>query len=732
MTLSEKVAFIGLQPIPTHLIEEANPGVQRLCIPRLILRDGPVGVAYGAKGVTAFPSELNLAATFDPKLAASYGTWLGREAHGQGQMGIQGPGLNVSVFDNWGRGFENLGEDPVLTSVLGADLVGGIQSTGTFAMAKHLSVYTQETARPTVDAIVSPRAQEEIFLAPFRAAVRAGVSSIMCAMGEVDGVESCSDAAAIAEMHRTGFRGFVRTDAYASTNEVAAIKAGVDLFRPYDPAPIRAALNDKALPFAVLNRAVREVLTVMLRYGDVGHPFAPNAGRKVTTPGSVATSLGVAEESMVLLKDNGVLPLGPHPKGSIAVIGAAAASSPIVAGGGSSKVRDGALTSDLTGIEQLALPSAVSYTPANSAVGTTTLQFGTASADPSVPGFQRASLTLPPSMTGLVDFTYSSATSTRLAIDGSPLLQNSTTSARGAVTFEKAVGLGWGTHYVDLVWPDGRTAPTVTAQPVNPLIEQAVAAAKSASTVVMVVGERDSEGVDRSSLALPGYQDQLIEAVAAANPRTVVVVHSGGPVLMPWLDSVAAVLEAWYPGQVAGTALAAVLSGAVNPSGRLPVAFPTSDGAGPMIPSQPWPTPASTANLVGLGDLGVGSRWYAAHGVTPLFRFGFGLSYTTFSVDSVTANAAHGAINVRVRVSNTGPRIGRDVALVDVTYPGGSGEPANELKAFGSVTLKAHRSTTLTLAIPIASLDIWQGRMRHLSGTYTVSVDGHSTSILLG
>ena len=239
MTLQEKIAFLGLQPNPSERIEEENPGVPRLCVPPLVVRDGPVGVAAGAGGVTAFPSDLSLASTFSPQLAEQYGSDVGREAFAQGTMGIQGPGLDVSVYDNWGRSFENFGEDPTLTSVLGANVIEGIQQTGEFAMAKHLGAYIQESGRGDVDALVTPRADEEVYLAPFRAAVRAGASSVMCAIGSTNGVGDCANAATTAEMHQEGFDGFIRTDAGASTDEVASLESGVDLFRPYDPAPSR-------------------------------------------------------------------------------------------------------------------------------------------------------------------------------------------------------------------------------------------------------------------------------------------------------------------------------------------------------------------------------------------------------------------------------------------------------------------------------------------------------------
>lgn len=730
MTLQQKVAFLGLQPIPLLRIEEENPGVPSLCVPPLVLRDGPAGVAAGAQGITAFPSPLNLASTFDPSLAVRYGTDIGREARAQGTMGLQGPELNVSIYDNWGRSWENLGEDPTLTSVLGTSLVTGIQRTGAFAMAKHMGPYVQETGRSTVNDIVTARAAKEVYLAPFRAAVRAGVASIMCADGRMNGVESCSDAATISETHTEGFAGLIRTDAGASSDEVRALKSGVDLFRPFDPAPVEAALANGTLPVSVVDRAVRDVLTVMLRYDDVTNPIAADAARPVTTPGAVALSRTVAERSMVLLKNSGVLPLAAGQTGTIAVIGAAAAQAPIVTGGGSSHVLDTQPTTDLMGIDTLVPRQRVTYTPATSPG--VPLLAGPASPDPTVPGYQEAPLVLPPTTSGLVDFAYATRTPTRLSVDGSVLLQNVQLSSGLPITFERAVELAPGTHDVQLIWPTGVAAPTVTAQSVDGLIAQAAAAAQAARVAIVDVGEFDSEGVDRASLALPGYQDQLIEAVAAANPRTIVVVHSGGPVLMPWLGSVAAVVEAWYPGQVAGTALAAVLSGAVDPSGRLPVSFPTTDAAAPLIPSSAWPTPVATANLTSLGDLAVGSRWYAAHGIAPLFPFGFGLSYTTFSQGAISAQRVGGAIVVRVPVANTGPRDGRYVALADVTDPPGSGEPPHELRAFGVLPLLAHRAGTIALTIPVPSLEVYEGRWRLIPGTYTVTVGARSVAVTIG
>ena len=372
----------------------------------------------------------------------------------------------------------------------------------------------------------------------------------------------------------------------------------------------------------------------------------------------------------------------------------------------------------------------MTYTPAATTQGLTSLAPGLAVPDPSLPDFREASLALPPADSGLVDLSYATTNQTELLVDGTAVLKNVLTSSGSPVTFERSIELAPGAHAVTLVWPDGTTPPVVTAQPVDAIIQHAVSAARAASTAVVVVGELDGEGVDRASLALPGYEDQLIEAVAAANHRTIVVVHSGGPVLMPWLDAVAAVVEAWYPGEVAGAALEAVLSGTVDPSGRLPVAFPTSDATAPMIPvDAAWPRSPTTSDLTALGDLGVGSEWYVTHGVAPLFPFGYGLSYTTFSVGQLGALVAGDAIDVRVPVANTGPRAGRYVALADVTYPTGSGEPPSQLKGFGGVWIPSHRSAVLVLQIPLGSLDTWSGSWSLPTGTYTIAVGDRTVTV---
>ncbi|GIH14359.1 beta-glucosidase [Rugosimonospora africana] len=262
----------------------------------------------------------------------------------------------------------------------------------------------------------------------------------------------------------------------------------------------------------------------------------------------------------------------------------------------------------------------------------------------------------------------------------------------------------------------------------------AVQRAAAADVAVVVVSDQESEGSDRMSLALPGNQNQLVAAVAAANPHTVVVVDSGGPVLMPWLGAVPAVLEAWYPGEEAGNALAAVLFGDVNPSGKLPVTFPASDATGPLGSRAQFPGVDGTVSYT--EGLRVGYRWYGAQHVRPLFPFGYGLSYTSFRYGQLTVSPAadHHDVTVTVDVTNTGDRAGADVVQVYLSYPPAAGEPPNQLRAFRKVSLDPGQTRTVSLTLDRDAFTVWNSSAqawRTVAGTYPLSVGDSSADLPL-
>jgi beta-glucosidase len=263
----------------------------------------------------------------------------------------------------------------------------------------------------------------------------------------------------------------------------------------------------------------------------------------------------------------------------------------------------------------------------------------------------------------------------------------------------------------------------------------AAAAAKTADVAIVMVGNRDREGADRPNLSLPNNQDQLVAAVAAANPRTIVVLKTGGPVLMPWINQVPAVLEAWYPGEEDGNAVANVLFGKVNPSGKLPVTFPKTEGDTPAHTPEQWPGVDGVAKYS--EGLKVGYRWYDAENIEPLFAFGHGLSYTTFSFKNLNLPKQASAgqpLQVSVDVTNTGSRAGADVVQVYVAFPATAGEPPRQLKAFEKISLNPGETKHVTLPLDERAFSIWntpQNKWTGVAGAFTISVGDSSRNLPL-
>ena len=263
----------------------------------------------------------------------------------------------------------------------------------------------------------------------------------------------------------------------------------------------------------------------------------------------------------------------------------------------------------------------------------------------------------------------------------------------------------------------------------------AAAAADKADVAIVMVGNKDKEGSDRSSLSLSGNQNSLISAVAAANKHTIVVLKTGGPVLMPWLGSVPAVLEAWYPGEEDGNIVADLLFGKANPSGKLTMSFPRREGDTPANTSRQYPGVNGTVHYS--EALKVGYRWYDAQNVSPLFPFGFGLSYTSFSFANLgvpSAPAADGTVTVSVDVTNTGSRTGADVVQVYVAAPTSAGEPPRQLKGFAKVSLSPGQTKRVSITLQDRSFSVWStsaGAWTVVPGHYAVSVGDSSRNLPL-
>jgi beta-glucosidase len=275
-------------------------------------------------------------------------------------------------------------------------------------------------------------------------------------------------------------------------------------------------------------------------------------------------------------------------------------------------------------------------------------------------------------------------------------------------TYSASVQLTAGQTYTLKITGDSSALTWAKPSDLAPGIAQAVSAAQSASAAVVVVSDdTETEAADRFSLSLPSAQDELISAVAAANPHTVVVVNAGAPVAMPWLSKVAAVVDAWYPGESNGTALASVLYGNTDPSGHLPVTFPQDLSQVPAATPQQFPGVNGKVHYS--EGLNVGYRWYDSKNITPMFPFGYGLSYTTFGFSNlrIAPGTGRSAVTVTAKVTNTGQVAGSDVAQLYLGDPAVAGEPPRQLKGFGRVTLNPGRSTTVTFNLTRRDLSYW-------------------------
>jgi beta-glucosidase len=642
MTLGEKIQLVhgtgwgALRPgapIPPGSNEGAGyvPGIERLGIPAINMADSAVGVRMAAvesRYATLLPSTLGAAASFDPDAAYLYGSVIGRELRDQGFNMSIGGGVDLIREPRNGRNFEYAGEDPILAGTMAGQLMKGLQAQQVMGDIKHYAFNDQETGRNILNVILDKRAMRETDLLAFQIALKiAQPAGVMCAYNKVNGDYSCENDYLLNQVLKKewGFQGWVLSDWGGTHSTTKAALNGLDQEMPggdFFGAPLEKAVDSREVPEARLNDMVHRILRSMFACGVIDNPPV----RSVTDPfQGLEDAQHIAEESIVLLKNDGdLLPLDAARVTSIALIGSHADVG-VLSGGGSAQV------------------------------------------DP--PG-------------------------------GDP------------VTHKKG-----GSPWMHPVWfPSSplkyirAKAPQATVQ-YDDGADPAAAAklAKASQVAIVFVNQFMSEGRDAATLGLPDNQDALVSAVAAANPHTIVVIESGGPVSMPWVGNVNGVLEAWYPGIGGAQALAAILFGDVNPSARLPVTFAKSDAdlPHPEVPGidlkPPNRPPPFDVNYT--EGLKVGYKWFEAEHKQPLFPFGYGLSYTTYAYSALKADA--NTRTVSFTVTNTGRRVGAEVAQVYVTLPSAAGEPFKRLIAWERVQLKAGESKTVTLPLDPLYLSIF-------------------------
>jgi beta-glucosidase len=591
-----------------------------------------------------------------------------------------------------------------------------VQGQDVLSQVKHLAVYNQETYRntPADNVIIDARAEHEIYLPSFYAAVKSGDASVMCSYAVINGDFACNNADLETTVLRDawGFRGFVTSD-YGALHSTQGAVQGTDQEQPFNTyygTPLQTGVQNGTIPKSVLNTMVQRILTEMFQFGLFSRPRTGTPSATVTTPGHVALTTQVAESGTTLLKNAGsVLPLSSalSAGGTIAVVGPAADASATYAGGGSAYVLPSGTVSPLAGIKAAAGSGTnVTYQPGlpadTSLPAIPSADLSPAYAPTPFGGSYTGTLTAPETGTYVLAITNPCGcyTSTYLSLDGKQIIDDPSTPP--VHTYSVAVPLTAGKTYKLSISGDSSQLLWGTPSALAPGIAAAVSAAKSAPVAVVVVSDdTESEATDRPSLNLPSAQDELISAVAAANPHTVVVVNAGAPVAMPWLSAVAGVVDTWYPGQTSGTSLASVLFGQTDPGGHLPVTFPAALSQVPAATTAQFPGNGSTVQYSEGVD--VGYRWYDAKDIAPLFPFGYGLSYTQFAFShlSVSRPAADGTRDVRVSavVTNTGHRAGSEVAQLYLSDPPGSGEPPRQLAGFQRVSLAPGASARVSFVI---------------------------------
>ncbi|WP_158624690.1 glycoside hydrolase family 3 C-terminal domain-containing protein [Caulobacter sp. 602-1] len=783
MTLDEKIGFLHGQDDPEHLAGGGYiPGVARLNIPPLRLADGPAGVRT-SRTATAFPAPVALTSTFSPDLAKAWGAAVASEALARDQHVLLAPMTNNVRVPTAGRNFETFGEDPLLASRLVAASVAGLQGGGVIATVKHFAANNQETDRKTIDVQVDERTLREIEFPPFQAAVDAGVGAVMCAYNKVGGLAACENPFLLEKVLRQewGYGGFVMSDWGATHSAAPSVKAGLDMEMPrgkFLGEALKDAVAKGELTEADIDRSVRRILTQMNRIGMLGEavqrPFEDGAQRKAHAD----LALEIALEGAVLLKnDGGVLPLSAATLQKVAVIGPTAKRA-LYGGGGSAEVKPTALDNPYEALgaqagaplvfaEGLRLegePIAATALGSDSGpglAGATGPFIGAASLDKSQSASWEGWITVPETGDYELMLQFTPVGGLALAeadrgmadveLDGKRIIEGGRLfgGARLIKTSDGLLNQGQVVHLEAGV--RHRLKLSVKASAVEPLrlrlawttpalrrqlLDAAAAAAKAAPVAIVFAHVEGTEGEDNRSLALPYRQDELIEAVARANPNTVVVLNTGAPVLMPWLGQVKAVLQMWYPGQRGGEATADLLTGKANPSGRLPVTFPASDSQTAV--AQPERFPGIDGHQTYSEGVLVGYRWYDALGAKPLFPFGYGLSYTRFQYGELKVTPAADGLDVAFTLRNAGPADGAEVAQVYIDGPTAPPEgltfAPRILAGFQRVTLRAGESREIHVKVERRALSYWSPQAkawRQPPGPRRVRVGGSSRDLPL-
>jgi len=788
MTLDEKIDQLAGLPDNRGMKTATN---ERLGIPDFKMSDGPIGVRWDT--ATAFPSGVSLAATWDTSLASEYGKALAKETLFKGRNYILGPCINLHRLPTGGRNFESFGEDPWLAGRMAVAYIKAVQNEGVISAVKHYALNNQEWERFRVNVKVDEQTLMELYLPHFEMAVKeGGVYTVMAAYNKVNGWYASENQHLLNDILKNdwGFKGLVVSDWGATHSTVNAIKNGLDIEMPtavhFSHEKIKLAIQDGSISENDIDNMVRRILWVKFKSGLFDRPTDMNFPNPFSKSRQVAYD--VAARSMVLLKnERSILPLNVQELRSIAIIGPNAAVAR-TGGGGSSRITPASSPSPLDVFSEMLgkkliigyaegvklQPSQLHPIPAR--------YFRTPDGKPGLKAeyFQSLKLEGQPKLTrvdSMINFNWedrqpakelgndqysvrwtgilvppvtrkyalvtASDDGVRLTINGKTVIDNWTDHATAidSAYIELKAGVEYpiilefyengGSAVCQLGWDyfEGKNDYSQT-------IAEAATLAKKSDVAIVFVGASDfieSEGFDRvGGMGLSIGQDELIAEVVKANPKTIVVLYGGTAIDMKdWGSKVPAIIDVFFPGQEGSTALFDIITGKVNPSGKLPFSFISCAEQSPAYKNY------RDATLVAPYHEGVfmGYRYYEKHNIKPAFPFGHGLSFTTFEYDSLKVNRlGKDSCEVVVKVSNTGNREGAEVVQLYVAPPVGSNRPPKELKGFAIAHLKPGEETKVKMVINSRSFARWDSSTVDWTidkGLYTLKVGSSSEDIRL-
>jgi beta-glucosidase len=747
---------------------------------------------------TVFPTGSALAATWHPTVVQAVGEAIGREALAMNIQVILGPDVNIQRVPLAGRNFEAYSEDPYLSGRIGIAAVQGIQKEGVGTSVKHFVCNEQELERLRSSSNVDQQTLHEIYLRPFEMIVEeAHPWTVMASYNRVNGTYMTEHRPLIRDVldGEWGFDGVVISDWGAMHTATAAANAGLDLEMPGPPrffgSFLKSSLSDWRVDPGAVDDAARRMVRLIIRSGLLDGRQRP-AGELLSSRNRQA-ALAAARESIVLLKnERGLLPLDRAHIRTLAVIGPGA-DIPLYGGGGSSRVIPATVQTPLVSLRGIAgahidvryargadnheIPPpidprllsasapgsrgkaqqglAYSYyanegfqgNPVQSGIESDFYKVGFAPSLTQMSARWEGFLEAPES--GVYQLSLSGFGQVTLELDGQlligngrgrtvpPLVDFGTPLQLATVSLEAGHRYAVRVEYSSVGPPSTFHSMQLGLRLPEPSFDDAVAAARSADVAIVLVGSSrssETEGRDRLSLALGGRQNELVEAVLAANPRTIVVLQSGSPYELPWADKAPAILEGWLNGEEGPQALAEIIFGTENPSGKLPFTFPRRLLDNPTYLYYP-----ATRDVSYGEGVFVGYRWYDKRQIEPLFAFGHGLSYTSFAYSNLRLPASlmmGSSIDLAVDVRNTGLRAGQETVQVYVGDGATLGlvRPVKELRAFEKVQLAPGETKTVRFTLSPRDLsyyDAHQGIWVSSPGTHHIFVGSSSRDIRL-